>query len=399
LDSIKTNHKATRFQIPHIVFDIHSNSLATMTNTNDKPASVVASERDLRSLPKAELHLHLEGAMRPSTLLELCHKYSIPPPIIPILQNNKDSNASVIPETMERFTDFSAFVKVYIAACDCLRQEEDLYRLILEVAQDLQKCGVAWTEIAPSFTFYAERFGGMAATLGIIAKAAEVAEKETGVGIGLVLSVERQLGVDGALELAHLARRGTKEWKICGRNAVVGFGLHGPEEGFPPALFQEAFDVACGDGVIASLPHAGEIAPGPGEGPKSVLDSAILLKATRIAHGVLAANDIEVLTVLRDSNICLDICVTSNYLLNVVTSRKDHPLPHFLKEGVKCTINSDDPLLFGCDIFSEFELCRRELNMNDDLLADCAKASFEYSRAPDSLRFKGLNGIDDWLSF
>jgi len=234
--------------------------------------------------------------------------------------------------------------------------------------------------------------------LEIIARAASSAEEQTGVGIGLVLSVERHLGTGPALELAHLARRSEKEWKICGRNAVVGFGLHGPEEGFPPALFQEAFDVACGVGGIVSLPHAGEIAPGPGQGPKSVSDAVTLLKAKRIAHGVLGAKDAKVLKLLRDSDVCLDICVTSNYLLNVVSSREDHPLPQFMKEGIKCTINSDDPLLFGCDLMSEFELCRRGLNMDDDMLADCAKASFEYSCAPDSLKLKGLHGIQDWLS-
>lgn len=342
------------------------------------------SRRDLRSLPKAELHLHLEGAMRPSTLRDLCGKYNIVAPTIPTASSQK-------------FTDFSAFVDVYIAACECLREEEDIYRLVLEVAQDLHTCGVTWAEIAPSFTFYAERFGGMEATLELLTKAAERAEEETNVGIGWVLSVERQLGIAPAVELAHLALKG-KKMTIGNRPAVVGFGLHGPEEGYPPALFQSAFDIACGEGGIASLPHAGEIAPAINQGSKSVLDAVQLLKAKRIGHGVLAAGHPAVIEVLRDGNICLDICPTSNYLLNVVSSLESHPLTQFLKEGVKCSISSDDPLLFGCDIVSEFEVCRKDLNMDDSMLAACAKTSFEYSSAPDSVKQKGLEGIKDWLS-
>mmetsp|Transcript_1264 Transcript_1264/g.1929 ORF Transcript_1264/g.1929 Transcript_1264/m.1929 type:complete len:360 (-) Transcript_1264:38-1117(-) len=356
-----------------------------MTIIIDNDNEMVAeTRRDLRSLPKAELHLHLEGAMRPSTLRDLCAKYNIVAPTIPTASSQK-------------FTDFSAFVHVYIAACDCLREEEDVYRLVLEVAQDLHKCGVTWAEIAPSFTFYAERFGGMEATLEILVRAAERAQEETNVGIGWVISVERQLGIVPAVELAHLALKG-KKLMIGDRSAIVGFGLHGPEEGYPPALFQSAFDIACGEGGLASLPHAGEIAPEINQGSKSVLDAVKLLRAKRIGHGVLAAGDPAVTQVLLDKNVCLDICVTSNYLLNVVSSRESHPLTQFLKEGVKCSISSDDPLLFGCDIVSEFEVCRKDLNMDDSILAECAKTSFEYSCAPDSVKQKGVEGIKEWLS-
>jgi adenosine deaminase len=165
-------------------------------------------ERDLISLPKAELHLHLEGAMRRSTLVELCETHGISP----------------IPEDMsqKRFDGFSEFVGVYIAACDCLRERSDVHRLMLEVTQDAKASGATWIEIAPSFTFYADRFGGPFETLKLLAEAAEETERKTGVGIGLVVSIERQLGVVEAEKLARLVQRATAELEICGRPAVVG---------------------------------------------------------------------------------------------------------------------------------------------------------------------------------
>jgi adenosine deaminase len=349
--------------------------------------------RDLASLPKAELHLHLKGAMRPRTLRDLCRKYSIPAPSIPCY----DSSDVPLPRSSTpRFADFSAFVDVYVAACACLRAEEDVRRLVLEVALDLRACNVLYAEVAPSLTFYSTHFGSMDNTLRVLVDAAAIAETETGVVLSYVLSVERHLGVEAAIELAHLARRGS-EMEINGRAAVVGFGLHGPEESFPPRPFREAFEIACGDGKLSSLPHAGEIAPATGAGAGSVLDAVFVLGAKRVAHGVLARDDAEAMRALRERDVVLDVGITSNFLLNVVEKREDHPIIYFLEHGVKCTINSDDPLLFGCNILSEYQICRDLLGMDDHTISQCAKTSFEYSCAPEYLKCEGVAGVDQWL--
>jgi len=352
---------------------------------------MVEHERNLKTLPKAELHLHLEGAMRRSTLVELCNKH----------------NVSVPTDTShQRFENFAAFVDVYVAACEVLREESDVKRLVREVAEDAKASGAVWIEVAPSLTFYAARFGGMDETLQLLVKAAEEAELSTGVGIGYVLSVERQLSVEAAEQLAKVAIRGAEEFTIRGRPAVVGFGLHGPEEGNPPTKFAKVFDIVGrrrdrmnGNGSgLASLPHAGEIAPFPGKGAQSVVDAITILKAKRIGHGVLAADDDHAIEVIRDSNVCLDVCVSSNYWLNVAETRESHPIKRLLLKGVPCTINSDDPLLFGCSLLSEYEVCRNDLKMDDDMLASCAKHSFDYSCAPEEMKTKQCNAIDSWLS-
>lgn len=353
--------------------------------------------RDLASLPKAELHLHLEGAMRPGTLRELCQKYSIPIPTIRCWDSQ--SNKPIPSSNIEPFTDFSEFVDVYVAACSCLRTEEDVHRLVLEVAQDLKKCHVVYAEVAPSFTFYSQYFGSMERTLNVLVDAASIAERETGVLLGFVISVERQLGVEEAMKLAHLANKASKTMKINERDAIVGFGLHGPEEGHPPESFKEAFELACGDdSTLVSLPHAGEIAPSPGTGAKSVCDAVHLLNAKRIAHGILAKDDTKTLQLLKEKDIVLDIGITSNYLLNVVKSREDHPIKHFLNQGIKCTINSDDPLLFGCNILSEYQMCRDVLGMDDETIAQCTKTAFQYSCAPEGLKSTWIRDVDEWIS-
>lgn len=343
------------------------------------------NHRDLSALPKAELHIHLEGSMRHTTLISLCNKYNIDVP--------EDTRG-------KKFDDFGAFASVYIAACECLREESDLNRLVLEVAEDAAVSGARWIEPALSMlSFCAHRFGGKEETLALLMRAAETAELATGVGMGFVVAVERMFPVEQAVELANLVRNcvDDKNMKICGRQGITGFGLHGAEEGFPPEPFAPAFSIACDCTGVISVPHAGEIAPHPGQGAKSVRDAHQLLKAKRIAHGVLAADHDEILQELIEAGTCLDICPSSNYLLRVVPSLSSHPLAKLCKKGVDCTINSDDKLLFGCGLAEEFEICRVELGMSDEELAQCARNSFRYSCAPKDVIAKGLADIEKWL--
>jgi len=322
--------------------------------------------------------------MRRETLIDLCNKYDVSAPT--------DTRG-------QRFDNFNAFVDVYFAACECLREEADLYRLVLEIAEDAAASGARWIEPALSQSLYNKRFGGTAETLRVLCRAAAAAEKATGVGIGYIVAAERILPVSQAEELAEVVRMSATDdsMRICGRRGIIGFGLHGNEEGFPPAPFVKAFSIACENTGVVSVPHAGEIAPHPGKGSESVRDANRLLQAKRIAHGVLAANDEQVLQELVQDHTCLDVCVSSNYLLNVVPSLEAHPLPKLCQRGVACTINSDDGLLFGCTLVGEFEMSRNELKMDDAILAKCAADSFRYSCAPKNIVEKGLADVDAWL--
>jgi len=340
-------------------------------------------QRDLSALPKAELHIHLEGAMRYETLVELSTQYGLEVPA--------DTRG-------KRFDHFGHFVQTYVTACECLRDESDLFRLVREVAEDAAASGALWIEPALSIEVYSKRFGGTFATLQILMRAAEAAESSTGVGIGFIVACERDMGVSQAEAMAEIVREQalSKTLLINGKPGVIGFGLHSNEAGHPPAPFEKAFKIACEGTGVKALPHGGEIAPAPNKGADSVSDCVSVLNSQRIGHGVLAADDEVVLKKLVETGVCLDVCVTSNYLLSVVPSLSEHPLPKLLALGVVCTINSDDPLLFGGNLLSEYELCRKELHLDDASLAKCATASFVHSCAPPTIRQKGLEGIEKW---
>lgn len=358
------------------------------------------TKRDLRALPKAHLHIHLEGAMRPLTLTELCKRYGIERPA--------DTK-------YQKFDNFGGFLKMYWAACEAVRSRDDLARLILEVAEDAAAEGVWWIEPAFDADRYSDLREGSSFRLfesqhegwHFALEAAEAASKATGVAIGFISAIDRIKPLDQALKRARVTRDLVKEnaHKIrsgaaCfdGEHAgIVGFGLHGNEEGYPPEPFGESFRLALDDTGLISAPHAGEIAPIPGGGATSVEGAIDHLRADRIAHGVLAIEDDTLIERLAEKKICLDVCPTSNLLLRVFPSAEEHPLPRLMTAGIPCTLGSDDPLLFGPDLVDEFTLCRDAMGMGDGQLADLARASFSHSGAPEPMKQAGLAAIDAWL--
>ena len=323
--------------------------------------------RDLLSLPKAHLHLHLEGGMRPETLAELAGGYGIPVPEI------------------RGFGSFSAFAATYLAACDVLRTPEDLARLVRECIEDAAASGAVWIELAFHPAHHRPRFGSDRRIVELVLDAMDSASADTGVGAGLMLSVDRTKPTDDAVDLAVLAR------DFVGRG-VVAFGLANDEVIGPPEPYAEAFIVAKAAGLL-STPHAGELC-----GPESIRGALDALGADRIQHGVRAIEDPELVQRLADHGVCLDVCPTSNLSLGVVDQIEDHPLPALLSAGVPVSINADDPLLFGPGLLEEYELCRTVLGLDDADLAGVARSSIEASGAPDDLKADSLDAITAWLA-
>ena len=357
--------------------------------------------RDLRQLPKAHLHIHMEGAMRRSTLDELADRYGIERPV--------DTRN-------QRFDNFMGFNATYRAACHCIRTPDDLARLITEVTEDAAEHGAWWHEPAFDAARYTtERAGDpyqMFETqeecwrFGF--EAAEAAERATGVGIAFVAAADRTQPVEMALDRAEVVRQLASSGRhminsgmecFDGHHpAIASFGLHANEEGSPPEPFIEAFRIATTGTGLLSTPHAGEIAPFPGGGPASVESAVDALGADRIQHGVLSIEDPELVSRLAAERVCLDVCPSSNLLLKVFGSVHEHPLPALLEAGVPCSLASDDPLLFGPSLLDEYELCRHQMGLGDEQLAAIARSSFEFSAAPQPVKEAGIAAIDRWLS-
>jgi adenosine deaminase len=323
--------------------------------------------RDLRALPKAHLHLHLEGGMRPSTLADLAGNYGV-----------------AVPE-IRGFGSFTAFADTYLAACDVLRTPDDLTRLVSETVDDGVEAGAVWVEVGFHPAHHRPRFGTDEQIVDIVLAAMADATARTGVGAGLMLSADRTKPPADAVELAELAAR------YAGRG-VVSFGLANDEVLGPPEPYAEAYAVARAAGLL-STPHAGELC-----GPESVVGALDALGADRIQHGVRAVEDPALVARLADEGICLDVCPTSNLSLGVIDLLADHPLPALLEAGVPCSINADDPLLFGPGLLEEYELCRAELGLDDETLARIAAWSIEASGAPADLKATALAAIPPWLA-
>jgi adenosine deaminase len=322
--------------------------------------------RDLAALPKGHLHLHMEAAMRPATLAELAAEHGVPVPEI------------------GAFGDFSAFEATYEAATGVLRREADMRRLLRELVEDARADGAWYVEPALYAPAHRERFGSDEEVVELVIDGLRAAGAELDVGVGLMIAGDRMTDPAECEEQARIAARHAGE-------GVVSFGLASDERGHPPEPFAEAFRIARAAGLI-SAPHAGELA-----GPESVEGALEALGADRVQHGVRAIESPDLVRKLADRGTCLDVCPTSNAALGVYPHIADHPLPDLLAAGVRCSLNADDPLLFGCGLLDEYELCRAEMGIGDAELAAVAAASFEASGASPELIGQGLAAIREWL--
>ncbi|MFD9339054.1 adenosine deaminase [Streptomyces sp. NPDC060028] len=334
--------------------------------------------RDLTLLPKAHLHLHFTGSMRPSTLLELADKYGVRLP---------DALTAGEPPKL-RATDergWFRFQRLYDAARSCLREPDDIRRLVREAAEEDVRDGSGWLEIQVDPTSYAPLLGGMIPAVEIILDAVDSASRETGLGMRVLIAANRMKHPLDARTLARLAVR-------YADRGVVGFGLSNDERRGMARDFDRAFAIAREGGLLAA-PHGGELT-----GPASVRDCLDDLHASRIGHGVRAAEDPRLLKRLADRQITCEVCPASNVALGVYERPEDVPLRTLFDAGVPMALGADDPLLFGSRLAAQYEIARRHHGFTDAELAELARQSVRGSAAPADVQEKLLGGIDHWLS-
>ena len=280
--------------------------------------------------PKIELHVHLEGTVRPATLLDIARRNgeALPVDTVPEL------------EKLYEFTDFAHFIDVWILTTNCLRTVDDFRQVVVDYAAEAAGFGAVYLEgiFSPServlrgiawdtiFTGYTE---------GIVE-----ARERYGVTMLLTPDIYRTLDPEVAQECARQAVR-------YADRGIVGLGLGGMEPAGPAAPYARAFAIAR-EGGLALVPHAGEAA-----GADSVRE-ILAYDPARIRHGIRAVEDPGVLAEIVDRGIVLDVCPTSNLRTRVVPTVDAHPLPALRAAGVPCTINTDDPAMFGTDLGHEY---------------------------------------------
>ncbi len=283
-------------------------------------------------MPKVELHVHLEGAIQPATLLKLAkkHKINLPATTVEGLQ------------AWYKFKDFPHFVEVYLTISSCLRTPEDIELITREFLVGQASQNIRYSEVTyTAYTHYKFRNIAFDEQLAAINRARDWAKKEYSIDMALIIDIPRNISPKEGLLVA--------DWVISAKgNGVVALGLGGPEVGYPPELHKDAFEKILKAG-LTSIPHAGETV-----GAESVWGALKDLKASRIGHGVRSLEDPKLVDYLKQHQIPLEVCPTSNVCLQVAASLSQHPLPKLLEAGLYVTINSDDPPMFNTTLTDEF---------------------------------------------
>ena len=334
--------------------------------------------RDLRALPKAHLHLHLTGGMRPATLLDLAAAQGrvLPAELL-------EPDGARVDVTLRR--GWPRFQRLYDAARALLSGPEQVRRVVREVVEDEAAAGSRWLELQVDPTSYAPFLGGLEATVELVLDELASAGERHGVGTGLVVAANRTRHPAEAEALARLARR------HAGRG-VVGFGLSNDETRGDTAAFAKAFRLARDAGLVA-VPHAGEL-----RGPRSVREALVHLHAQRLGHGVRAVEDPALLEELAARQVVCEVCPSSNAALGVLPSVEASPVRALRAAGVPVALAADDPLLFRSGLLAQYEAARTRLGLSDDELADLAACSVRGSTAPPEVRARLLAEVEGWTA-
>ena len=308
------------------------------------------------NLPKAELHLHLEGAILPQTAIELAARHGV---------------ALTPGEVAARYSysDFRGFLETFKWVTSFLRGPEDYALITRNLAEELVKQNVVYAEITVSAGVMLRRTQNVEANFKAIREVAQSVPFSR-LRTAWIFDATRQFGDDQAMEVARLAAK-------LQSSGVVALGMGGDELAFPTVNFRPAFDYAHQQG-LHTVCHAGEIG-----GPESVREAVELLGAERIGHGIAVMLDESLANSLSTRRVVLENCITSNLCTGALARQtgnpsatlKDHPLPHFLKLGVPVTLSTDDPGLFHTDLLTEYSHAAA-LGLSKEQLVQLAEQSF-----------------------
>ena len=326
---------------------------------------------NIATLPKSELHLHLEGAIPPDVLLDLNHKYG---------GEDQSLNSEQLAARLT-YTSFSHFLDTWRWMCRFVREPEDFTRIAEGVAKHLRTQKVHYAECH----FSPPDFLGHGLTISEIAVAVRAGLDRVGEPqVALIIDLCRQYG-------REQGRRWLDEViEIAKDTGIIGIGLGGPEHLNPAGPYAEVFRTAEAHG-LRRVAHAGEAA-----GPESIWAALQALNVERIGHGTNAYLDYELMEYLRDRAIPVEVCPTSNVCTGVVASIEQHPVRQLFEFGIPITLSSDDPTFFGTDIVSEYELLREKFEFTDDELAQVARNGFEAAFMPSETKALMLRNFDDY---
>jgi aminodeoxyfutalosine deaminase len=328
------------------------------------------SDDELAALAKADLHVHLVGSAAPQTVAALAARHP---------ESGVPADVDEL-KAFFAFRDFTHFLNVYTAVSGLIRAPEDVVTLVTGLAVDMRAEGTAYAEVTVTPVSHLQA-GIAASELAQALDAGVSAARAEGVELAWVYDISGGDGREGAQQTLDAALHHPPA-------ALIGFGLGGPEAGIWRDSYRDAFAIARAAG-LHSLPHAGESV-----GPHEVWAAIDGLGAERIGHGIAAADDPALLDRLRDEQITLEICPSSNVATGVVPSLAEHPLPRLLDAGVPIVLGSDDPPMFNTTLVEEYRRVRDQFGLSARQLRALARASIEASFAPPALKQQLLSSQD-----
>ncbi|WP_298367281.1 adenosine deaminase [uncultured Lutibacter sp.] len=324
----------------------------------------------INNLPKAELHLHIEGTFEPELMFNLATKNNIKLPYQSIEELKKAYN----------FDNLQHFLDIYYKGTSVLIEEQDFYDLTYNYLKKCASQQIRHVEIMFDPQSHTSRGVNFETIINGISKACLDAERSIGVTSLLIMSFLRHLSEEEAIK--------TLKQSLPFKKNIKAVGLDSSEKNNPPSKFQHVFLEATKQGYIP-VAHAGE------EGPSEYIWEAIeLLKVKRIDHGNNALNDLDLIDTIKNRNIPLTICPLSNLALKVVDKLEEHPLKKLLDSGLEVTINSDDPAYFGGQLNKNYIEIQKALNLTKFDLYNLAKNSFQHSFLNDDKKEQYLTELE-----
>jgi adenosine deaminase len=320
------------------------------------------TEEIIKSLPKAELHIHIVGSTRPETLLWLTEESTVEVPF-----RTKEEVRQFF-----QYRDFTHFISIYSMVVDCIIKEDQFERITYEMLESDAKCNVRYVEAsfsAPDHVLRGLEYGRM---LDAINRGIQRARLDFGIECNLRIDLVRNYGPETGMKVL--------DWIENKDDNIVAIDIGGSEDLFPPKNYGSVYQRAREMGLHL-VAHAGEAA-----GVESVWDAVRYLNVERIGHGVAARNDPTLMKYLREQGIAIEACPISNVRTGVVASLRDHPVREFFDQGLKVTANSDDPSMFETDMNNEYLQIHRELGFTVSELFKLSLNAVDSSFLPEEKR-------------
>jgi len=328
----------------------------------------------LRRLPKAELHCHLDGSVRPATLLELGLKYGVPMP-----EASPDALADhMYVRDARHLEDYLTRFDVTLAV---MQSESAIERISYELGEDAAADGVRYIEVRWAPILNQQRGVSLEAAVEASLRGLRRAQAAHGILGRVIICGLRHLRPEVSLDLARLA-------VAFQGKGVVGFDLAGGEAGHPASVHRAAFRHAHEHGMCCTC-HAGE-----GAGPESVADAVHLCGAQRIGHGTRLIEDPRLMDELAKNGVAIEACLTSNVQTRAAKDYESHPLRAYFERGMRVTLNTDNRLMSGTTLTAEYAHAAKELHFSLDELCTLARNGFENAFLPDEERRDLLAEVD-----